>query len=139
MSWDQTDMDWKKEVQDKQILEAYPIRNCEHELNDGLVTVLFVKKKLNIIERTFFKKISSKPYKIDLDEIGSYIWHLCDGKNSVDSIITIARDHFEEKIEPAEERIVKFIERNDNYGYSYLFDGLMRHKQYTLFNALQCE
>ena len=36
-------------------------------------------------------------------------------------------------------RNVKFIERNDNYRYSYLFDGLMGHKQYTLFNALQCE
>lgn len=33
----------------------------------------------------------------------------------------------------------KFIERNDNYGYSYLFDGLMGHKNYTLFNAQQCE
>ena len=36
-------------------------------------------------------------------------------------------------------RKVKFIERNDNYRYSYLLDGLMGHKQYTLFNALQCE
>jgi len=36
-------------------------------------------------------------------------------------------------------RSSKFIERNDNYGYSYLFDGLMGHKHYTLFNAQQCE
>jgi hypothetical protein len=36
-------------------------------------------------------------------------------------------------------RNVRFIERNDNYKYSYLFDGLHGHKQYTLFNALQCE
>ncbi len=33
----------------------------------------------------------------------------------------------------------RFIERNDNYGYSYLMDGLMAHKNYTLFNAQQCE
>ena len=33
----------------------------------------------------------------------------------------------------------KFIERNDSYGYSYLLDGLMGHKHYTLFNAQQCE
>ena len=105
------DTDWKREVQDNQILELYPIRNCEHEINDGLMTVLFVKKKLNIIERTFFKKISSKPYKIDLDEIGSFIWQLCDGKNSVDDIIKISKDKFEDKIEPAEERTVKFIKQ----------------------------
>ena len=105
------DTDWKREVQDNNILDLYPIRNCEHELNDGLVTVLFVKKKLNIIERTFFKKISLKPYKIDLDEIGSYIWHLCDGNNRVDVIIENAKGHFDNKIEPAEERTVEFIKQ----------------------------
>ncbi|MCB2206929.1 MAG: DUF3822 family protein [Bacteroidetes bacterium] len=36
-------------------------------------------------------------------------------------------------------RTSKFIERNDNYGYTYLLDGLMGHKYYTLFNAQQCE
>ncbi len=36
-------------------------------------------------------------------------------------------------------RSSKFIERNDSYGYTYLLDGLMGHKHYTLFNAQQCE
>jgi hypothetical protein len=36
-------------------------------------------------------------------------------------------------------RTSRFIERNDSYGYSYLLDGLMGHKYYTLFNAQQCE
>lgn len=36
-------------------------------------------------------------------------------------------------------RSSKFIERNDTYGYTYLLDGLMGHKHYTLFNAQQCE
>jgi len=36
-------------------------------------------------------------------------------------------------------RSSKFIERNDSYGYSYLLDGLMGHKNYVLFNAQQCE
>jgi len=36
-------------------------------------------------------------------------------------------------------RTSRFIERNDSYGYSYLLDGLMGHKNYTLFNAQQCE
>ena len=32
-----------------------------------------------------------------------------------------------------------FISRNDNYGYSYVLDELKYHRNYTLFNALQCE
>ena len=51
----------------------YPVKNCEHELNNDLVTVLYKKEKVGFIERTFFKKQSIKPYKIDLDEIGSFI------------------------------------------------------------------
>jgi len=53
--------------------------------------------------------------KIDLDEIGSFVWHLCDGKNSVNSIVEKSREHFAEKIEPAEERIELFLtEMNKN-------------------------
>lgn len=36
-------------------------------------------------------------------------------------------------------RTSRFIERNDSYGYSFLMDGMMSHKNYTLFNAQQCE
>ncbi|MBT3174261.1 MAG: DUF3822 family protein [Lentimicrobiaceae bacterium] len=33
----------------------------------------------------------------------------------------------------------RFIERNDNFLYSYSLDELQSHKHFTLFNALQCE
>lgn len=91
--------------------DVYPIRDCEHEMNDELVTVLYKKKKLNIIEKLFFKKLSSKPYKIDLDDIGSFIWNLCDGKNNVEQIIEVASQHFKDKIEPANERVKLFIKQ----------------------------
>jgi hypothetical protein len=87
----------------------YPVRNCEHELNKDLVTVLYKKKKLGLIERTFFKKQSEKPYKIDLDEIGSYIWLQIDGKKSVGKLTELAKNHFLNKIDPAEERVELFI------------------------------
>ena len=32
-----------------------------------------------------------------------------------------------------------FIQRNENYGYSYVLDELKYHQYYALFNALQCE
>ena len=87
----------------------YPVRNCEHELNNDLVTVLFKKGKAGFIERTFFKKQTEKPHKIDLDEIGSFVWLQIDGKKSVGEITTLAKTHFKEKIEPAEERVELFI------------------------------
>ncbi len=33
----------------------------------------------------------------------------------------------------------KFIERNENFHYSYVLDDVMHYKYYTLYNLLQCE
>lgn len=89
----------------------YPFRNCEFELNNDIITVFYKKEKLTFIERTFFKKQSSKPHKIDLDEIGSFIWLLSDGKKNIGEITEIAKGHFLEKIEPAKERVELFFKQ----------------------------
>jgi len=92
-----------------------PVRNCEHEINNELVTVLFKKEKPTFIEKLFFKKQLEKPYKIDLDEIGSFIWHLCDGTKNISEITKLASEHFNDKIEPAKERVELFVkELNKN-------------------------
>jgi len=93
------------------IENVYPIRNCEYEINNNLVTVLFKKKKLTFIERTFFKKMSSKPYKIDLDEIGSFIWQQCDGKKNIGEIIEESEKHFNDELEQANERVELFVKQ----------------------------
>lgn len=94
----------------------YPIRDCDFEEIDGLVVVFYLNKKPSFIEKIFFKKQLNKPYKIDLDEIGSFIWHLCDGKKNVEEIIKTAQSHFNEKIEPAEQRVHLFINQmNKNH------------------------
>lgn len=96
-------------MKDSNFLEYYPKRLCEFEINNEIVTVLFKKEKLSFIDRTFFKKKVSKQHKIDLDEIGSFVWHLCNGNNSVNFIVEKSREHFAEKIEPAEDRIELFL------------------------------
>jgi hypothetical protein len=87
----------------------YPIRDCDFEEKDNLVVVLFQNKKPSFIEKLFFKKQLEKPYKIDLDEIGSFIWHLCDGKKNIGEITNSAKERFLEKIEPAGQRVELFI------------------------------
>lgn len=94
----------------EEIKKYYPVRNCEYEKsNDGLVIVLFKKTKLSFIDKIFFKKLIDKPHKIDLDEIGSFIYENCDGKFNTENLISKVREQFGEKVEPAEERVVKFI------------------------------
>ena len=88
----------------------YPVKACEFEVNDGLVVVSYKNTKPSFIEKIFFKKIIAKPYKIDFDEIGSFIWLNCDGKINVNQLTNISKNHFGDKIEPAEERVEKFVE-----------------------------
>ena len=36
-------------------------------------------------------------------------------------------------------RSFRFIEKNENLQYSYIFDELTHHNYYTLFSRIQCE
>ncbi len=87
----------------------YPVRVCEYEIEDGLTVVHYVDPNPPKIIKWFFKKLAQKPQKIDLDEIGSYVWENCDGNNSVAEISNKLREKFGEKVEPAEERVTQFI------------------------------
>lgn len=95
-----------------ELKKLYPVRSCEYEQNEedeNLITVLYKNTKPTFIEKLFFKKQLEKPVKIDLDEIGSYIWLKCDGTRNVEDLISEAKEHFGEKIEPAESRSELFI------------------------------
>ncbi len=93
------------------ILELYPFKKFEHEIVNDFVVILFKEMNPTFIEKIFFKKMINKPYKIDLDEVGSFIWLLCDGKYDVSQIIELSKAQFGEKIEPCEQRVLAFIEQ----------------------------
>ncbi len=94
-----------------EFLEYIPVRKCEHEVTDGVVTVYYKRSGKSLFDKIFFKGLSKKPSKIDLDEIGSFIWLLIDGKRNIESIITESRKQFNQKIEPAEERVITFFKQ----------------------------
>lgn len=50
-------------------------------------------------------------FKIKLDEIGTYIWDRCDGKNTVYEIGLEMKERFGEKIEPVYERLALFVKQ----------------------------
>ncbi len=108
------------------IESLYPKREFDYKKNDeGLVTILYFERNPGIIEKIFFKKQLKKPRKIDLDKIGSFIWLLCDGSKSVQEITNLAKEKFNEEIEPAKERTELFIEQ------------LFRNKLIQLFRKIK--
>ncbi len=92
------------------ISKFIPVRNFKHEEKDGLITVLYYRKK-GFLDKTIFKRWADKPIRIELDEIGSYCWNLIDGERTVEEITRLAQEHFGEKIEPATERVSLFFKQ----------------------------
>ncbi|MDA3859873.1 MAG: PqqD family protein [Melioribacteraceae bacterium] len=112
---------------DEEYLKLIPKRMCEDEINDGIVTVLYIKKP-SFIEKIFFRNLINKPHKIDLDEIGSFIWGEINASKSIDEIVSLAKEHFGEKIEPSENRVVQFMKQMHSAKLIMLFEKQVNDK-----------
>ncbi|MCE1166108.1 MAG: PqqD family protein [Bacteroidetes bacterium] len=96
----------KREVYN--LLELTPVRVNEHEENEGLIRILVPKFK-NKFLLSLIPKGKSKHIRVKLDEIGTATWLLINGKRKVTKIIEELREKFGDNLEPAEERVSKFI------------------------------
>lgn len=74
----------------RQVLRLYPIRNAvvRYEQNDAGIFTLIVPLQLRGIFG-WLSRIFKLPreHRIELDEIGSAVWALCDGKHAVETIV----------------------------------------------------
>jgi len=96
--------------------DLIPVRKVEHEMINNFVVLKFMNSKKGLFDKLFFKNKKEVTYKIDLDEIGSFIWLLIDGKKSVNSLINFTSEKFGKKVEPANERVKLFLKQmNDNH------------------------
>jgi hypothetical protein len=100
------------------LLELTPVRVNKHEEVEGLINILIPKFK-----RDFMKKIipknKPKDIRVKLDELGSATWLSMDGNKTVFQIVEELRETFGENIEPAVERVTKFI--NGLYSNNLLY------------------
>lgn len=106
---------------DEKYLDLIPKQLCKREITDGIVTLLYFKKP-TFVEKIFFRKMLNKPYKIDLDEVGSFIWEQIDSSKNIKEIVEVAKKHFGRKIEPADERIILFMKQMHSTKLIILFE-----------------
>ena len=90
-------------------LELTPVCLYSHKIEeDGRVTVLMPKFK-NKFLASFVPRGHSPYVNMHLDELGSAVWLSIDSKSNVGEIIGKLAAELGEKINPAEERIPKFL------------------------------
>lgn len=86
---------------------------------NGIVT-------LEIENTGLFNRIAQKIFKkpkwsyVHLDELGSFVWLLIDGKTNIGNIGVSVKEHFGEKAEPLYEKLVKYFQILKSYNFIVL-------------------
>ena len=84
--------------------------------NDGKVTLEIENKGVfNSIAQKLFKK--PKISYVHLDETGSFIWPLIDGEKNIIDLGKLVEEEFGEKANPLYERLAKYFQILDSYGF----------------------
>ena len=103
-----------KKIDDERIamlMSLIPVRANVRVLRKSGRAVLVYEKNYNRFER-FLQRYLKGPKEIQrpLDEMGTAVWDLCDGKHTVGDIVRIMDERYREDIEPAGTRVTMFLE-----------------------------
>ena len=94
-----------------QWLDLYPIRQYQYEASqEGMITVL-VPHSENWLTKRILPKPKNPAQRIQLDELGSFVWNLCDGKYSVQEICQNMEESFKGRVDSVQERTVLFVQQ----------------------------
>lgn len=105
-------------------LDKIPEKNKDIKWNkdeNGAVTLEIENKGvMNRIAQKLFKK--PKISYIHLDETGSFVWPMIDGTKDICSIGKELEEEFGEKAHPLYERLAKYFQILESYGFVTLKD-----------------
>ena len=109
----------KKNVITKNYLEGIPLRHPDinwSKEDEGIVTLEIENTGfMNRVAQKFFKKPKSR--YVHLDDMGSFVWSVMDGKKDLIKIGEEVKEHFGEKAEPLYERLAKYFQILESYHF----------------------
>ncbi len=109
----------KKNPLDKNYLGKKPLRkeNINWTADESGKITLEIENKgvFNRIFQLLLKK--PKITYIHLDEMGSFVWPIIDGEKTITEVGVLVKEHFGEKAEPLYERLAKYFQILESYGF----------------------
>ncbi|RMG65165.1 MAG: PqqD family protein [Calditrichaeota bacterium] len=101
---------------------VFPRICCEYDrLADDRIVVRLPRAK-NRFLRKVLNLFSRSPWvRIKLDERGSLVWQLCDGKHTVEQISQVLENRFGAQVAPALERTALLLRSMYRYGMVELY------------------
>ncbi len=105
----------RKKIHEVNLLDLIPERVIGHDHNEtGIVTLHAPRIKNKLLKRWLEPRLKRPFIKVKLDEIGSAVWLLCNGKRNIGEIAGLISDRFGEKIEPCHDRLGVFFQQLDS-------------------------
>ena len=109
----------KKIIIEKNYLDKVPLPadGINWSKDDKGIVTLEIENKgwANRLAQKLFKR--PKISYIHLDENGSFIWPLLDGKKDITALGVLVKEHFGEKAEPLYERLARYFQILDSYHF----------------------
>ena len=100
----------KKRKSEVNLLDLIPGVAVEFEVNESRIVTILAPRFHGRFARWFLGRgLGSSCYRVTLDEIGSEVWLLCDGKRNVGEIGELVKAKFQERIEPCYDRLAVFF------------------------------
>mgnify|MGYP003506270033 CR=1 FL=1 len=109
----------KKNIISANYLEKIPLKNPEINWNTDENGMVILQVENKGVANKIAQKLLKKPEisYIHLDENGSFVWPLIDGVRDVNEIGRLVDEHFGERAHPLYERLVKFFQILEGYGF----------------------
>ena len=103
----------KRKVENPEVnlLELIPDQNIQSEkTDDGFYVLLKPKYSHPWFVKNVLPRLKNPYFKIKLDDIGSFIWTLCDGQKTVEEIGRKMKEKFGDRVEPLYERLGTYFQ-----------------------------
>lgn len=114
----------KKKKQQKNYLDLIPEKasGLAWTQDDEGIVVLEVENTgvFNRIAQKLFKR--PKVTKVHMEQFGSFIWPLIDGKRTVTELANLLKERFGEEAEPLYPRVAKYMQIMESYHFITLLD-----------------
>jgi hypothetical protein len=95
----------------RNLLEIIPVKNIEWGTypDSGLVFLKQPKFRSVLLKKYLLHRLPDQFYRVNLDDIGSFIWHEIDGEQNVSGIAVAVEREFGTRVDPVHQRLGTFI------------------------------
>jgi hypothetical protein len=108
----------KQEENQVNLLDLVPVQNMDWKKDeDGSIQLLKPKFRSALFRKHILPKMKRPYYRVKLDEKGSFLWSLIDGKRCVREIGVSFSKKFGAEAEPLYDRLAVFLQQLERSGF----------------------